>query len=325
MIDIASPRWKPFGELGFGAAQLGNLYRVTPEETCEAAVDTAWRRGLRYFDTAPHYGLGLSERRLGAALQQRPRDEFIVSTKVGRLLRPNPSPTPDDLADGFAVPGDLTRVRDFTGDGILMSIEESLERLGLDRIDILWLHDPEEPTDRYDEAMAGAVPMLNRLRQEGAIGAWGVGSKCSTMLQRFINHAGPDLVMISGRYTLLEQDRQLMQACVDNNVGVVAASVFNSGLLAKPRPAADAKYEYDVASSQLIDRANQLADVCEQFGVTLPQAAIAYPRRHPAVINVVLGMRTQEQVNQNCDLAQSPIPDALWTALADAGLIDEEN
>lgn len=325
MIDITDPRWAPLERLGFGAAQLGNLYRQVDDQTCRDAVDAAWDRGLRYFDTAPHYGLGLSERRLGLALRDRPRDEFVLSTKVGRLIRPNPEPTPDDLANGFAVPGDQTRQRDFTERGVLLSIEESLHRLCTDRIDIIWLHDPEEPTDRFDEAMAGAVPALNRLRDQGVIGAWGVGSKSAEMMLRFVTRAQPDLIMNAGRYTLLEQDDELMAACQEHRVGVVAVGVFNSGLLARPRPAADARYEYAAAPAELVDSANAIADVCEAHGVTLPQAAIAYPLRHPAVVNVTLGMRTPQQVQQNCDLADAPIPSALWRDLTAAGLIPEEH
>lgn len=325
MIDTTDPRWAPLAHLGFGAAQLGNLYQQVDDATCRDAVDAAWEHGICYFDTAPHYGLGLSERRLGLALRDRPRDEFVLSTKAGRLIRPNPEPTPDDLANGFAVPGDQTRRRDFTERGVLLSIEESLHRLCTDRIDIVWLHDPEEPTDRYDEAMVGAVPALKRLRDQGVIGAWGVGSKSSEMLRRFITTAAPDLVMVAGRYTLLEQDDALMRDCVDHNVGVVAVGVFNSGLLSRPRPAADAKYDYDDAPEEAVARANALADVCEAHGVTLPQAAIAYPRRHPAVVNVTLGMRTRAHVEGNCALAEAPVPEALWSDLASARLIPAES
>lgn len=310
--------------LGFGAAQLGNLYQEVSDETAHEAVDAAWAAGLRYYDTAPHYGLGLSERRLGAALAGRPREEFLLSTKVGRLLRPNPEPTETDLDNGFAVPGDLRRERDFTGDGVRASLAESLERLGLDRVDIVWVHDPDEPTDRFDEALAGAVPTLERLRDEGVIGAWGVGSKDPEMLHRFATRSTPDLVMVAGRYTLLEQDQRLMDACRDHGVGVVAVGVFNSGLLAQPRPAGDARYEYGEAPPELLDRARELARACERFDVTLPQAALAYPRRHPAVVNVCVGMRTARHVRSNCDLEASPVPEDLWADLARRGLIPEE-
>lgn len=317
-----------FAHLGFGAAQLGNLYREVDDETARRAVDAAWDAGLRYFDTAPHYGLGLSERRLGAALRERPRDEYVLSTKVGRLLRPNPHPTADDLANAFAVPGDLTRVRDYSSDGVLTSLEESLQRLGLDRIDIVWIHDPEEPDDRFEECMVGAVPALEQLREAGHIGAWGVGSKDAEMVKRFVEHARPDLVMLAGRHTLLEQEGiGLVNACRERGAGIVDVGVFNSGLLARPRPSEDARYEYDAAPAALVERAHAIADVCERHGVTLPQAAIAYPRLEPAVVNVCLGMRTADHVASNVQLAETPVPQALWDELNEVGLLHspEEN
>lgn len=324
MITDLPPAWRsPLSQLGFGAAQIGNLYREIDDATATDAVNAAWEAGIRYFDTAPHYGLGLSERRLGQALHDRPRDTFVVSTKVGRLLRPNPHPTADDLDNGFAVPGTLTRKRDFTADGVERSLAESRERLGLDRVDIVWLHDPEEPTDRFDEAMSGAVPYLEGLRDRGVIGGWGVGSKDPQMLRRFVDTGRPDLVMVAGRYTLLEQDDSLMAACHEHGVGVVAVGVFNSGLLSRPRPGSDARYEYDQAPGELIRRVNAIADICERHGVTLPEAAIAFPRRHPAVVNVCLGMRTRAQVDQNMRLTRGDIPDGVWDDLAEAGLIKE--
>lgn len=310
--------------LGFGAAQLGNLYRSVDDETATDAVAAAWEEGIRYFDTAPHYGLGLSERRVGAALAGRPRDEYVLSSKVGRLIEPNPQPTADDLDNGFAVPGDLHRRRDYTRDGVLRSLEASLERLGTDRIDILYIHDPEEPTDRFDEALAGAVPALRQLKDEGVIGAWGVGSKDVAIMRRFVTEAGPDLLMVAGRYTLLEQDRGLMGDCVEHGVKVVAVGVFNSGLLSRRHADAGAKYDYADAPAALIERANRIADVCEAHGVTLPQAALAFPRLHPAVVNVCVGMRTREQVRRNAELARTPVPEGLWSDLVEQGLVEEE-
>src|SRR5699024_8523395 len=187
--------------LGFGGAPIGNLYRDIDDETAIAAVTEAWDLGIRYFDTAPHYGLGLSERRLGEALSAQPREQFLLSTKVGRLIRPAPRPT--DLDDeGFMVPGDRVRVRDYSGDGVRRSIDESLERLGTDHIDIVYIHDPD---DYWAEAIDGAAPMLSQLRDEGVIGAWGAGMNQSEMLARFVRETDIDLVMQAGRYTLLEQ------------------------------------------------------------------------------------------------------------------------
>ena len=311
-------------DLGFGAAQLGNLYRAVDDDTATDAVTAAWEQGLRYFDTAPHYGLGLSERRVGAALAGRPRDEYVLSSKVGRLIEPNPTPTETDLDNGFDVPGDRRRRRDYTADGVLRSLEESLTRLGTDRIDIVYIHDPEEPTDRFDEALGGAVPALRRLKDEGVIGAWGVGSKDVAIMRRFVTEADPDVLMVAGRYTLLEQDDGLMRDCVAHGVRVVAVGVFNSGLLSQPHPGAGSKYDYADAPRELIDRANRIAEVCEAHGVSLPQAALAFPRRHPAVVNVCVGMRTREQVRRNIDLTRQAVPQDLWSDLVQHGLLKEE-
>jgi len=305
--------------LGFGGAPIGNLYRQVAEQEALDAVTAAWEGGVRYFDTAPHYGLGLSERRLGAALAGQDRDSYLLSTKVGRLLRPSPSPKGQD-AEGFDVPDDVHRVRDYSRDGVLRSIEESLQRLGTDRIDIVYIHDPD---DYWTEAVEGAAPTLSALRDEGVIGAWGAGMNQSEMLHRFVTETDIDVIMLAGRYTLLEQgaNRDLLPACLERGVGVVNVGVFNSGLLSKERPAANATYNYAPAPQELLDRAHLLADICESHGTTLPAAALHFPYRHPAVTSVVLGMRTPAQVKQNLDLAAQSVPDQLWTDLRDRGLI----
>lgn len=305
--------------LGFGTAPIGNLYRQVQEQEALDAVSAAWAGGVRYFDTAPHYGLGLAERRLGAALAGQDRNDYVLSTKVGRLLRPNPAPAGRDT-DGFDVPDDLVRVRDYSRDGVLRSIEESLKRLGTDRIDIVYIHDPD---DYWNEALNGAVPALSALRDEGVIGAWGAGMNQAKMLHRFVTETDIDVIMLAGRYTLLEQGAadELLPACLEREVAVVNVGVFNSGLLSKSRPAADATYNYQSAPRELLDRANQLAEICEAHGTTLPAAAVAFPYQHPAVTSVVLGMRTPAQVQQNLDLISQTIPQALWDDLRDRGLI----
>jgi D-threo-aldose 1-dehydrogenase len=305
--------------LGFGGAPIGNLYRQVQEQEAIDAVEAAWEGGVRYFDTAPHYGLGLSERRLGKALAGQDRNSYVLSTKVGRLLRPNPSPNGKDT-EGFDVPDDLVRVRDYSREGVLRSIEESLQRLGTDRIDIVFIHDPD---DYWSEAVDGAAPTLSALRDEGVIGAWGAGMNQSEMLARFVTETDIDVIMLAGRYTLLEQGAaaDLLPACLERKVGVVNVGVFNSGLLSKDRPARDATYNYQPAPPQLLDRANLLADICESHGTTLPAAALRYPCQHPAVTSVVLGMRTPEQVKQNLDLASQAVPDQLWAELRNRGLI----
>lgn len=305
--------------LGFGGAPIGNLYREVPEEEAVDAVTAAWEGGVRYFDTAPHYGLGLSERRLGAALARKDRDSYVLSTKIGRLLRPNPSPGGKDT-EGFDVPDNVHRVRDYSRDGVLRSIEESLQRLGTDRVDIVYIHDPD---DYWTEAVEGAAPALSALRDEGVIRAWGAGMNQSEMLHRFVTETDIDVVMLAGRYTLLEQGaaRDLLPACLERGVGVVNVGVFNSGLLSKERPAANATYNYAPAPQELLDRANLLADICETHGTSLPAAALHFPYQHRAVTSVVLGMRTPAQVKQNLDLAAQSVPAVLWDNLRDRGLI----
>jgi len=306
-------------ELGFGAAVIGNLYKVTPAHDARAAVETAWQMGIRYFDTAPHYGLGLSERRLGAALRDRPRDAYVISSKVGRLLVPNEQPKGTD-DEGFVVRDDLRRQWDFSRDGVLRSIEDSLERTGLDRLDIVYLHDPD---DHWKQAADEAIPALAELRDQGVIGAIGAGMNQSAMLARFLRETAADVVMLAGRYTLLDQSAldDVLPAAEDLGKSVVAVGVFNSGLLSRDRPAEGMKYDYQAASPALVARARAIAEVCAAHGTTLPAAAIAFPFNHPAVINVSLGMRTTDQVVRNVELHRQHIPVALWDDLRARGLI----
>jgi D-threo-aldose 1-dehydrogenase len=307
--------------LGLGAAQFGNLYRETSDDEVVAAVGAAWDAGIRYFDTAPHYGLGLSETRLGAALQAYPRDEFVVSTKVGRMLVPNPGHEHEQDTEGFAVPAATKRQWDFSADGVRRSLDASLERLGLDRVDIVYLHDPD---DFSDEAASGAIPALIELREQGVIGAVGAGMNQSAMLARFVAEHDIDLVMCAGRYTLLEQSaaQDLLPIAQERGVEVVVAGVYNSGLLSRRRATADAPYDYDRAPAELVGRANAIADICESHGVTLPEAALAFPFLHPAVSSVVLGARSRDQVESNLARHSAPVPDSLWRDLVSAGLIE---
>ena len=300
---------------GFGAAQLGNLYRVTTDEEAAGAVAAAWEGGIRYFDTAPHYGIGTSERRLGALLAPYSREEYVLSTKVGRLLRPGPG-TGDDMEHAFAVPDDHVRAWDFTEAGVRRSHEESLERLGLDRVDLLLAHDPEEgPTE---QAFAEGLPALARMREEGLVRAVGVGSKDADVLTRAVRTGLIDLVMLSGRYTLLEQDasRELLAECTARGVGVIAVSVFNSGLLAQHHVPEDATYEYAQAPAAMLQRARELAALAERHGATLPDLAVQHPLRHPAVRSVALGMRTAAQVRSNLARWETSVPDAAWAEIA---------
>ncbi|MEU7986940.1 aldo/keto reductase [Streptosporangium canum] len=306
-------------EYGFGAAPIGNLFTAVGDDEARAAVDAAYDAGFRLFDTAPHYGLGLSERRLGAALAGRPRDSYTLSTKVGRLLVPAPTGGPAGRDDqGFDVPADLRRVWDFSRDGVRRSLEESLERLGLDAVDIVLIHDPD---DHWEQAVSEAYPALAELRDQGVVKAVGVGMNQSEMLARFVRETGVDLVMLAGRHTLLDQsgEEELLPLCQERGVSVVAAGVFNSGLLATHDPSGT--YDYAPAPAPLLARARRIAAVCESHGVTLPQAALAFPLRHPAVVSVVVGARSAAEVARNAALTARPVPEDLWAELAAEDLI----
>ena len=308
-------------ELSLGCAQLGNLYRVVSEHDARATVDTAWELGIRYFDTAPHYGLGLSERRLGSALQARARGDFVISTKVGRLLEPLPKVEGLDH-DGYAVPATHRRVFDFSRDGIRRSLTESLERLGLERVDVVYLHDPDE---HVQDVLDSGFPALAELRGEGAVGAIGAGMNDAAVLARLVRGTDMDIVMLAGRYTLLEQNSldDLLPACEERGVAVVAAGVFNSGILARPEPPEQAKYDYIDAPAELLERARAIARVCERHGTTLPAAAIAFPLAHPAVVSVCVGARNPEQIGLNAARHAHAVPTGLWAELKAAGLLRE--
>ena len=306
-------------ELSLGCAQLGNLYRAISEEQAHATVDAAWDAGIRYFDTAPHYGLGLSERRLGDALAGRPRDAFVVSTKVGRRLEPLPGPEGHDN-EGFDVAATHRRIWDFTRDGILRSLEESLERLRLERVDVAYIHDPD---DHYREALDLAYPALDELRAQGAVSAIGVGMNQSAMLADFARNTDMDFLMLAGRYTLLEQDAldDLLPVCERRGIGIVAAGVFNSGLLSRSAPAEHAKYDYADAPANLVERARRIAEVCQRHGSSLPAAALAFPLTHPAVVSVCVGARSAAQIERNARLLRERVPAELWAELKAENLL----
>ncbi|MFF7450231.1 MULTISPECIES: aldo/keto reductase [unclassified Streptomyces] len=305
--------------LGFGAAAIAGLYTEVTEEQADEAVSAAWQRGIRYYDTAPHYGLGLSERRLGAALRDRPREEYVISTKVGRRLEPHTGGG-DDLAHGFAVPATHRRVWDFTADGVRRTLEASLERLGLDRVDLVYLHDPD---DHAEQAFRQGYPALERLRSEGVVGAIGAGMNQTAMLTRFVRDTDVDVVLCAGRYTLLDQSalRDLLPAAVERDVSVVIGGAFNSGLLADPRP--DATYNYAQAPAELLDRALRMKEVAERHGICLRAAALAFCAAHPAVTSVLVGARSAAEVQDCADQFATPVPEAFWQELRATGLLEE--
>lgn len=310
-------------ELSFGAAAIGNLFRAVEPAEAAAAVDAAWDEGVRYFDTAPHYGLGLSERRLGEALRERPRDAYVLSTKVGRVLDPLPegeAASAGGLSEGFAVRATHRRRWDFSAAGVRRSIEDSLGRLGLDRIDIAYLHDPD---DHEEAAFREAYPELEKLRAEGVIGAIGAGMNQTAMLTRFVVDTDADVVLCAGRHTLLDQSAlsDLLPAAAARGRSVVVGGVFNSGLLADPRPGAT--YDYAAAPLNLLDRALRLKAVTESHGVPLRAAALHYPLTHPAVAGVLVGTRSPHEVRDAAAHLRREIPDALWDDLRDQGLLTE--
>jgi D-threo-aldose 1-dehydrogenase len=307
-------------ELGFGGGPLGGLYAALDDDTAAAALAAAWDSPIRYFDTAPHYGIGHSERRIGELLGGQPRAEFTLSTKVGRLLVPqDPAGRTDE---GFDVPATHRRVWDFTRDGIRRSLDDSRARLGVDQIDLLFLHDAEE---HFEDALRDGYPALAELRAEGQVGAIGAGMYHTGMLTRLVRETDVDVVMLAGRYTLLDQSAldDLLPACEQRGVSVLGAAIFNSGLLATPRPAPGAFYEYEPAQADILQRAHRIADVCEAHGVTLPQAAMAFPLLHPVVAGIVVGMRTAGEVRGNLESFTARIPARLWSDLRAEGLLDE--
>ena len=309
--------------LGFGSASIANLYFEVSDHEARTALDAAWEHGVRYFDTAPHYGLGLSERRLGAFLQGKPRDAFTVSTKVGRRLEPSDAGGSDLPVAGFAVPAASRRVWDFSADGVRRSLESSLERLGLSRVDVVLLHDPD---DHWEQAVREGFPALAELRAQGVVGAIGVGMNQWQMPARFVRETDIDVVMIAGRYTLLEQAPldELLPLCTERGVSVVVAAVFNSGILAQPAVPDDARYNYTEAPRELLQRARQIAEICGRHGVTLPEAALQFPLGHPRVASVVVGAHYAPQITADARMIGARVPAELWIELKARGLLRED-
>jgi len=314
--------------LGFGSAPIGGLFRDVGDATASRTIERAWALGIRYFDVAPLYGYGTAERRLGAVLQGRPREDYVVSTKVGRLVRPTDRIPPDADIDHQALAGREdafyagTRGRrmvfDYSADGVIRSLEESLQRLGLERIDVVFIHDPDE---HWRAAIDDAYPALHRLREQGVIGAIGVGMNQSAMLTRFAQEAEMDVFLVAGRYTLLDQDAlaALLPLCVERRIRVIVGGVMNSGVLADPRPGAH--FDYGPAGTDVVDRARRLASVCGRHGVPLKAAAVQFPLAHPAVAGLVAGVRQVEHLDEYPDLMRHQIPVSLWNDLKAEGLL----
>jgi D-threo-aldose 1-dehydrogenase len=295
--------------LGLGCAPIGNLFSGVADDDALATVDTAWDAGIRYFDTAPLYGHGVSERRVGRALSARPRSDYALSTKVGRVLR---AAGPERAPTIFTDIGDLEPEFDFSRDGILRSLEASLARLGTDRIDVALVHDPD---NHEDDALDHAFPTLVGLRDEGVITAVGCGMNQTAMLERFVERVDLDCVLLAGRYSLLDRSgARLLEQCATRGVGVILGGVFNTGVLIDPD--AHPTYDYAAAPTAVLERARRLRDACRERGIALGAVALQFAMRHPAISTVLVGARSATEVDLDTDYAAAPLEDGLIEALA---------
>ena len=307
--------------LGLGASVIGGLFAPVDEAEGHAVVRAALEHGVAYLDTAPLYGLGRSERLVGDVVRTVARDSFVVSTKVGRLLRADP-PRFESLPAGmWHVPSDLKPVFDFSREGVRQSVEESLERLGLERLDIVYVHDPHE---HLLQAIDEALPALHELRSEGLVDAIGVGMDDPAALARIVREADVDCVLLAGRYTLLDQQAaaDLLPLCGRTGVGVVIGGVFNSGVLADPT--LGARFDYAPTEPDVLERARRLREVCAAHRIPLAAAALQFPLGDPAVCSVLTGVRSVEELAQNVRNFDLPVPGALWHELLDEGLLPAE-
>jgi D-threo-aldose 1-dehydrogenase len=317
-------------EIGFGAAPIGGFRATIPETEAQALLDAAWDGGMRYFDTSPYYGYGRSELRVGHALRQRPRGEFVISTKIGRVMRvmrPGETP-PADLREN-GLPG-LAPVYDYTYDGVMRSLEQSWLRTGLSRIDIVLVHDIDFWTirdralldERFRTLMEGGYRALDELRGAGVIGAFGAGLNEADMCLRFARAGDFDCMLLAGRYTLLEQGalEEFMPHAAAKGIGVIIGGPYNSGILtgaAAGRPT----YDYAAAPAPLLEKARRLEAVCNRHAVPLAAAALQFPLAHPAVSAVIPGALSVAEVEQNLAHLRRPVPGALWQELKAEGLL----
>ena len=302
--------------IGLGSAPLGGLFSAVSDADAEATLEAGWSAGIRFFDTAPLYGFGLAERRLGAFLRQQKRDSFAISTKVGRLLRPDASSAEDDDYKGAPA---LRPQFDFSYDGVMRSVEESLDRLGLDRVDVLLVHDPD---DHYDAAVNGAFRALMRLRDHGTVKAIGSGMNQSEMLTRFAEAVPVDCFLLAGRYTLLDQGAldALFPVCAAKNIGILLGGIYNSGILANPHTGA--KFNYRDADAALVARALELDQLCRKHGTELKAAALQFCMAHPAVTVALMGARNAAEVADSIAMSERTVPQAFWQELRAKNLVD---
>jgi D-threo-aldose 1-dehydrogenase len=302
-------------QFGLGSAALGWLYAPVQRDTAQATVRRAHELGCNFFDTSPLYGSGLAETRLGAVLSDLPRESFVLSDKVGYAVYPD-TPLPDETtSDKPPQPG-----YDFSYDGAFRLVEGSLKRLGLERIDILLIHDPD---DYIEEALLGTYRALRRMRDEGLIGAIGAGMNYGHLLARLAREAEFDCFLLAGRYTLLDQValHDLLPLATEQGIAIYVGGPFNSGILADPH-ADHPNFNYGPATAEWIDKARRLDAACQRHNVPLKAAAIQFPLGHPAVVSVLSGARSVAELDENIAMFQTPIPAALWDDLRAEGLLD---
>lgn len=304
--------------LSLGTAPLGGMFAHVADSDADGVVRRALDVGLTYVDTAPQYGHGTSERRLGATLVGVPRESYVLSSKVGRVIRERAGASTGIFEDA----PESDAVFDFTRDGVMRSLEESLERLGLDRVDVLYIHDPD---DFEEEALKLAYPAVEELRSQGVVGAIGLGMNQSRIPTRFVLETDIDVVLLAGRYTLLDQSGavDLLPACVARGVSVVIGGVYNSGVLADPH--GDPKYDYAAAPPDVVARARALDAVCARHDLALKAAAIQFPLHHPAVASVLTGSRTAAELDENLAAMSASVPPELWRELVAEGLLPAEH
>ncbi|QEN87024.1 aldo/keto reductase [Labrys sp. KNU-23] len=322
----------PFTELGFGTAPLGNLYRALDEDVAALTVNAAWDAGIRYFDTAPLYGLGLAETRLNPLLRRRKREDYVLSTKIGRLLKVVPPDQRTGIGKFFDTPS-RQQVYDYSYDGVMRSVEFSLERLGIDTIDVLLAHDvdifthgsKEASDQRIKELMEGGYRALEQLRSEGTVKAIGAGINEWQVAETLARAGDFDVFLLAGRYTLLEQDAltSFLPYCVEKKIGIVLGGPYNSGILATgPRPGAF--YNYDPAPPAILDRVARIERVCASHHVKLVEAALKFPLGHPQVVSVIPGGQSPHEVTRNAEIMAAKIPAGLWDDLKAEGLLRED-
>lgn len=318
-------RFVPPGPLGFGGGPIGNLYQIVSDQLADDTLAAAWKAGIRYFDTAPLYGTGLSEHRVGRMLRERPREEYVVSTKVGRLLRPNPGSNGDFWEFKAGLP--FAVQPDYTADGVKRSIEDSLQRMGLSSIDVVYIHDCEEAAygdqwrDVFATAMSGAAIALTKLRDEGVIKAWGLGVNSIEPCLLSLQQSDPDIFLLAGRYTLLEQPalKRLFPQCALRGVHVVVGGPYNSGVIA-----GGATYNYQQADADVLSARARLTGIADRHGVDLRAAALQFCAAHPVVAAVIPGTKSPTRVVENSELMRAAIPIDFWRELKSFGVLADD-